>query len=382
MVSKVDTSRPRVLHIIANFSVGGAEMHLLYLVEGLLKSGEFNVDVAYLRERPDDARSLVPDFQRLGVQPVDLKMGPVGDLRVAVRLHSLLGRVRPALVHTHLLPAHLFGIPVSRLRGVPVVSTVHGIERHFFRPIRRRAYRALLNRARVVIGISEAVKQAVVDQVGVPDEKVAVIPYGFPIGDTGAASSRGALSQDGQAPLIVTVGRVDEAKGHRYLLEAMMGVRSVYASARAVIVGHDGGLMSALRAQSTRMGLDDCVTFTGFRDDVPQILAGADVFVFPSLTEGFGLVLLEAMAAGLPVVASRVGGIKDVVFDGETGLLVPPADSRALSDAIIHVLRDPAKARRMGEQGRARLLKTFTVERMVESTQVVYRRMLGGVGAS
>ena len=379
MVSKVKSDKPCVLQVIAGFSVGGAEMHLLYLVKGLLRSGDFDVVVAYLRERPDDARSLIPDFEREGVRLVDLRMSALADVRVAARFHSLLRKVRPQLVHTHGLPAHLYGIPLSVVRGLPVVSSVHGLEKHFFRPMRRRIYRLLLSPTRRVIGISNAVKQVLVEQVGLPDKKIAVIHYGFPLGRTlrfippdGEGEFRGE-----PRPLIVAVGRVEETKGQRYLIEAMVQVRRAYPTARALIVGQDGGLLNELECQTRRLGLYPHVTLTGFRADVPEILAEADIFVLPSLSEGFGLVLLEAMAAGLPLVASNVGGIKDIVIDGETGLLVPPADSGVLAAAILRLLGDRELARRLGLAGMERARTTFTIEQMVKKTEAVYRSAMG-----
>ncbi len=371
----MSAKKPKVLQLIANLSVGGAEMHLLYLVQGLLDSGEFDVEVAYLRESPDEARPMVSDFRRLGVRLTDLEMTSLADGRAALKLNALLGHVRPSLVHTHLAHAHLLGIPLSRLKGLPVVSSVHNVERHFASPVKRPIYRLLLSSASRVIAISDAVHQALVGQVGIPEGRVRRVYYGFPVtgAPTNFPSDLNGHRKEGHGPLIATVGRLAEQKGQRYLIEAIERVRQEFPLATALIVGHDGGLRSALEDMILRARLEESVILTGFRNDVAGIVGGTDLFVLPSLWEGFGLVLLEAMAAGCPVVASNVASVKEIVVHDETGLLVPPADSAALSDAILHLLKDPEKAKRMGEAGRARVLKEFTIERMVEQTQSVYR---------
>ena len=374
--------RPRVLHLIANLSVGGAEMHLLYLTEGLVRAGDFDVAVAYVRESPDEARSLVPDFKKLGVPLTDLEMTSLWDVRAAGRFQTLLRRFRPHLVHTHLFRANVVGIPMAWLNRVPTVASVHNVERHFLRPTGRWLYRGLFGRTDRVIAISDAVKRAIANDIHVPPEKIERVYYGMPFERATTASPADLGREFGweSGPYIVTVGRLTEQKGHRYLIEAMAEVCRSIPSARALIIGHDGGLRSDLEAMVRRLGLERNVTIAGYRDDIAELIAGADLFALPSLWEGFGLVLVEAMASGRAVVASAVDSIGEIVVDGETGLLVPPADPHALAGALLRALHDSEATRTMGEAGRERALTTFTVAEMVRRTQEVYAHVLGAHG--
>jgi len=170
------------------------------------------------------------------------------------------------------------------------------------------------------------------------------------------------------------VGRLTEQKGHTYLLDAFAQVMRVLPAARLLVIG-DGELRPTLERRATRLGLHGSVIFTGRREDVPRLMMALDVLALPSLWEGFGLVLLEAMAAGKPIVASRVSAIPEIVADGETGLLVPPRDVKALAQALLALLHDPQRATEMGRRGRLRLEQEFTVERMVSQTEAAYEKV-------
>ncbi|MEK6575905.1 MAG: glycosyltransferase family 4 protein, partial [Chloroflexota bacterium] len=212
------------------------------------------------------------------------------------------------------------------------------------------------------------------DVEGVPGSKIVRIHYGLDPATVTMRARPGALRSElgigRDVPLIGAVGRLTEQKGLRYLIEALARVRRLAPDARLVIAG-DGPLRGMLEAQAAPLG--EAVRFLGWRNDVPSVMADLDVLCVPSLWEGFGLVTLEAMALSKPIVASRVSALSEIVVHGETGLLAPPADSAALADAITPLLTDPARARAMGERGRARLEKEFTVQRMARQHAVVYR---------
>jgi len=200
-------------------------------------------------------------------------------------------------------------------------------------------------------------------------------PGAFLQGVGEGADVRVELGMPADVPLVGVVSRLTEQKGHAYLLDAFAEVIQALPSAHLLVVG-DGELRPALERQAARLGLQDSVTFTGRRADVPRIMMALDVLAMPSLWEGFGLVLLEAMAAGKPVVASRVSAIPEIVADGETGLLVPPKDPAGLARALLILLRHPAQAREMGRRGRQRLEQQFTATCMVEQTRAVYESLI------
>ena len=178
---------------------------------------------------------------------------------------------------------------------------------------------------------------------------------------------------------MATVGRITEQKGLTYLLEAMVRVRERLPEARLLIVGDSQDGREQYKTQLLRrwesLGLQDTVLFTGVRDDVPAVMRAIDLFVMGSLWEGFGLVFLEAMAAGRPIVATRVSAVPEVVQEGATGLLVPPRDPEALAEAMLALLNDRERAQQMGAAGSIRLKEQFTEDKMVESVEQLYAEL-------
>jgi len=173
-----------------------------------------------------------------------------------------------------------------------------------------------------------------------------------------------------RAAVIGTVGRLTPIKGHRFLIEAARGVLAEHPDTVFILVG-DGESAEALSSLATRLGISGNIRFLGWRPDVAEIISAVDIFVFPSLNEGMGRAVVEAMALGKPVVASRVGGIIDIVRDGENGVLVPPADSDELAAAIKSLLADPAERERLGQEGKRQAL-LYDAERMVRRIEVLY----------
>jgi len=191
-----------------------------------------------------------------------------------------------------------------------------------------------------------------------------------------SAALRAALGVPPSAPLAVSIGRHVPEKGYRHLVDAAAALERVRPGVHWILVG-DGELRCELKARARQAGVEPRMHFTGWRDDVPDVLALADVFVLPSESEGFGRVLVEAMAMGRAVVATAVGGVSDVVVAGETGLLVPPADPPALAEAVRALLDDPTRAARFGAEGRARAESTFSLGAHVDGVERVYDEVLG-----
>jgi glycosyltransferase involved in cell wall biosynthesis len=375
-VTPIAASAKRILHIHKVTGVGGSERHLQILLPGLSRL-RFVVSLLLLTVPDGPMDEYAAFFRDQGIRTEATVIRRDLDPMCLIDVYQRIRRGAVDLVHTHLIHADLYGGLAARLAGVrPIVSTRHNDD-----SFRRRSSMRVLTRwssrssARVVTP-SRYLADFTRRMEGVAPEKIRTIPYA--VEDTARVGGDGIRREIGiepDAPLVVTVGRLIEQKGHRYLLQAWPRVTAARPDARLLIVG-EGPWRSRLAAEARGLGVEGTVTFTGWRRDVSAILAAATVCVHPSLWEGFGLVLLEAMAAGVPVVASRVSSIPEIVLDGHTGYLVPPLDGTALAERILGLLADPARCRQMGEAGRRRVLETFNAERMVRATEAVYDELL------
>ncbi|GIX46474.1 MAG: glycosyl transferase [Candidatus Tectimicrobiota bacterium] len=308
----------------------------------------------------------------LEVPAVALRARHELDVLAAWRLARLLRRQGIALLHMHDPHAHtlglLAGLFLPRLRKV--VS-----RRVDFPPARHRFNRWKYQRRDVqYLAVSEAVRQVLLAS-GVAPHQVQTVYSGVELPDATALPPPSLPFAPGTR-LIGTVGHLAGHKGQRYLLEAFRLLASEVSDLGLVLVG-DGELRPALQAQARALGIAERVWFAGFRQDVLALVRCLTVFAFPSVLEGLGTSLLDAMALGKPVVASRAGGIPEVVQDGVSGLLVPPADPPALAAALRYLLFHPQQAQRLGEAGRQRVARCFTAARMACETAQVYRRVLG-----
>ncbi|MEK7328905.1 MAG: glycosyltransferase [Chloroflexota bacterium] len=361
----------RVAHILKTTGLSGAESHLLTLSGGLLAEGwESRLIVLVNQRRPPTA--LIEAARAANVQIDTVPLAGDLDMAATAKIAALLKSAQAQIVHTHMIHGDLYGTLAARMAGIAVVQTRHNDDKFRRRwPVRLLA-RWLAGQAKTVIAISDSLATFARDVEGVPGPKIVRIHYGLdPVQVTAKAcpgALRAELGLNDDVPLIGAVGRLTEQKGFRYLLEAFAIVRRSLPQAQLVIAG-DGELRSTLEAQ----GHKDAVRFLGWRSDVPSVMADIDVLAVPSLWEGFGLVTLEAMALSKPVVASRVSALPEIVASGETGLLVPPADPKALAGALCALLTPKAPARAMGARGRVRLQIDFSVQRMVRQHVAVYK---------
>ena len=364
----------RVVHVCKVKGIAGAEGHLLRLLPGLARHG-----VAPHMLVLEDGRSPATSFcQALREREVPVETVPIAghvDPGLPGRLVRRLGALRPALVHTHLAHADLYALPAAARAGVPrAVSTRHNDDAFRSNWLMKRLTRHAMRHARRVITASHAVARFVREVEGLDAARVVTIHYGLepPALDPGArVAARAALGQPPDGPLVGVVGRSVRQKGIDVLLEAFPSVALKHPGARLVVIG-DGPQRPALVARARRLGLGDLVTFTGWVEDAIRLMPACDVIVVPSRWEGFGLAALEAMGCARPVVASWVGALPEVVVDGQTGVLVPPEDAVALASAIAGLLDDPERAAALGAAGHARLVRSFTVERMIRATLAVY----------
>lgn len=370
----------RVVHIAKVSGIAGSERQLLTLLPGLRVRG-LDVRMLVLEGRATAA----PFCDRLRETGIAVERIPIHgdiDFGLTARIGRALRRLAPQVVHTHLLHADLYGLRAAAAAGVPaVVSSRHNTDR-----FRRRMWVRLLNarsmrHAHRIIAISHAVADFLVRVERCDPTRVVTIPYGFVMprlsGERTPVRNRlGYLPSD---RVVAVIARLTAQKGVDVLIDAFARVRQSHPPARLLIVG-DGPDRARLEQLASDVRLDGTVQFAGWIDESFRVLPGCDVVVVPSRWEGFCLAAVEGMASGRPVVASNVDALREVIVDGETGLLVPPDDPAALARAIVSVLDDPDRAAALGAGGRARAERAFPVDRMIESTADVYADLLAPAG--
>lgn len=353
-----------VVHCIFSVAIGGQEMVVLSLVERMDRT-RFTPRVLCFR----GGGELVARFEALGVavDVLDVPSG-AGGLASLSAMRRYFRQHRPAILHTHNPTPHQYGAIAAAAGGVPiVVHTKHG--RNILRTARSRWLERLAGRlTNIVVPVSADSAEVARTTDGVPADRIEVIRNGIAIGPEVTRARTSGWR-------IVHVARLNPVKDQRTLLHAVRLVANAHPEVRLHLVG-DGEEREALEQLTDALGLRDQVIFHGFTDNVRPFLADADLFVLSSVSEGIALTLLEAMAASLPVVATDVGGNREVVVPGETGLLVPPGDPAALAEAMAALLADPARAAAMGQAGRTRAEQDFSLDRTAGAYEALYRRLL------
>lgn len=362
-----DRPRRRVLHVIRTDGLSGAERHLARLVADMRPLGWF-ADVLVATPNPDRVARFVALLLDAGagvrIVPMRRDISPRLGLALA---RTLRGR-RHDVVHTHLVHADWHGGLVGLLgHRAALVCTKHNHD-----PFRtRRAFavleRAWVRRAQATIAISESLAEFVARWT---ESRPIVVHYGLVPGPAPPPVPRGRAGLR-----LLAAGRLERQKGFDVLIDAVARARAGGADVQVDICG-EGSQRAALRACIEGRGVGDRVRLLGQRDDVPELMLAADALVHPARWEGFGLVLLEAMRAGLPVLATRVGAIPEVVADERSGLLVEPDDPAALAAAMARLASDRGRLARLGAAGRQRLAERFAPERTAERTRAVYEQAL------
>lgn len=364
----------RILHVNTERTWRGGEQQTLWLAAGLRDLGEESEVVA------QPGSPLAERARAAGLAVHEVRMGGEWDLGAVLAIRRLYAARDPDLVHMHTSHAHTLGClaRVGRKRPLTVVSrrVDFSIYRNFLRTSWFK-YRLLGDR---YVAISRAVRDVLVKD-GIPADRIEVVPSGVDTARLDAAKRkdlRADLGLPPGTPLVGDVAAFGWHKAQEVLVEAVPLLLLDVPDAHVVFVG-DGECRGRVEAAAKRLGKSSArIHFTGFRDDVPEVLASLDVFVMCSVLEGLCTSALDAQAVGVPVVASAVGGLVEAVADGETGLLVPPRDPSALAAAAARILRDGALRRRLGEAGRLRVREGFSVKAMVEGSRSVYGRMVRG----
>jgi glycosyltransferase involved in cell wall biosynthesis len=374
--------------VIDGLGTGGAERSLAEMLPRLVGAG-IEPSVTCLYERRE---GVAKDIVRDGIDVRLLRGDNV--LSRALELRRILSAERPDLVHTTLFDASLVGRLASARGGPPVLTSLVSTP---YAPARLRdpnVRRISLEAVRLIDGwsarhltshfhaITNAVKRAAVTALGIDPERVTVIERGRDPGRLGEPSrerrrrTRSALGLRDDDEVIVHVGRQEFPKGHRYLVEAVDRIAPSRPRLIVLMVGRRGHASRELDRLAAHTSSGARIRWMGHRDDVPDLLAAADLFVFPSLFEGLGGALIEAMALGLPIVASDLDAVREVVDDGRNAVLVPPASSRAVADAIVMVLDDRRKAAAFGARSRMIFAERFTSDRSVARMIALYRDVL------
>lgn len=376
--------RRKVFYLLDSLNVGGTETQAVELALRIPESG-YEVTLGCLRARG-------PLLERLrGSQVAVREFHPEGGIDSPagfyqlLRLSWFLRRAKFDIVHTHDLWSNLLGVPAARLAGVrAIVSSRRDLANFDWYQSKRRGWlRRIQNLGGAVLVNATPIRDALIAEDGFKPGKLRVIHNGVDIEKfhTSGDERDELFPGVGKGKLIVLVGNMHtDVKGHPWLIASAPAVVHEFPSARFVLAG-DGKQRPRFEEQVAKLALEQNFLFLGRRTDIPKILACCDIAVLPSRAEGLPNAVLEYMAAGLPTVASRVGGNGELIEDGVTGLLVPSEDSAALSDALLALLRDPELARRMAQSGQQFTIRNFSFERLVREVDELYSELLRGGGS-
>jgi len=363
----------RILHLIESLEFGGAEKVVVTLANSMARSHE--VSVCCVKRIGELARELDP-----AIHVHCLEAGEGNDYRLPFRLAALVRREGLEVVHSHNWSLFIEAAVGGRWARVPaLVHTVHGPYLSHAanwggalkRGLRHHLERRMASRFRRIATVSDAIARYVVEEIGLPAERVVTVHNGIPDGIAAPGRSHRRASEAGGGVTFITTGRLAAVKNHALLLRAFAHVVRSAPGARLVVVG-DGPERARLTALVDELGLGRAVTLLGFRTDVRDQLAQADVFVLSSSYEGISMALLEAMQAGLPAVATRVGGVPETIVDGDTGVLVEPDDADGLAAALLRLAASPDLRAEMGRRGRALQAGKFSLGGMTERYLQIY----------
>jgi L-malate glycosyltransferase len=373
--------KPEVLHLINSFEQGGTERQTVQLARMLKEHGRYGVRMACLNAHGvlrDEAESLglgeIPEYKLTSFRNASFP-------RQARRLARWLREHRIALVHSHDFYTNVFGMTAAWLARVPARVASRRDIAGFRTPAENFAERCSFRLAHKVVANAEAVRAFLVAS-GVPDKKIVTVYNGLDV--RRVEPPRGFSRESSLAELRLPAGRrfvtivanvQNEVKDHRMFLRAARRVKDSVADAAFVVAG-EGDLLEELRASAAQLGLGDDVFFTGRCQRVAELLAVSDVCVLSSKAEGFSNSILEYMAAARPVVATDVGGAREAVAEGETGHIVPPGDDVQMAERVASLLKEPERARRMGERGRRVVEERFSCEAQLSVVESLYDQLL------
>ena len=358
-----------VLHVQKVAGISGSEAYLLQLLPDLRARG-WDIRFLMLHEDEPGAWEFARALRERGVPLDDIKVRADVDPIAFGEVLAHLSRIRPRILHTHLVHADVYGQLAGSIARVRLrLSTKHG-----FNEFREGRWFGFADRsvgllAHVHIAISQGLAHYLAETEGFDEENFEIVHYGV-------ATRDGVTPYVSAEPKLLCVGRLIPIKGHLVLLRALAQARAHVPEVTLDVAGR-GPLEPALKSYARELGVSEAVRFLGFVSPVQRAIEDAAIVVVPSLGEGFGMVALEAMERARPVIASAVGGLPEIVADGETGLVVPSGDAEALAEAIVALAGDLARAAEMGRAGRERALAEFPPERSAERIEELYVEALG-----
>lgn len=363
----------KVLYISWGLEVGGKEHVIDQLVRGLPRERFTGIVWALRRQGPFYSR-----LEEDGYPVRFFGKRPGFDPRTVFHLRREILKLEPDLIHVHDFTSTLAALSALYLkRKPPVIATEH-LAYLYLNPVKKKIYELLLRNTVTVTAVSTPLVRALRKKLG-QSVPLVYIPNGIDLSrfrkQVDREDKRKSLGLSSPGPIIVMVGRLEFNKNYELLLRAAGLVRRRVRDCRFLIVG-DGSLRNSLEQLTRRLGLNNNVRFLGERMDVPEIMRIADLGVLSSRREGFPLVLLEYMAAAKPVVATRVGGVGELIRDGQEGFLVRSGDAENFADRIIRLIKNPAKAREMGRKGREVVRERFSLKAMIRSYEEVYQTAL------
>jgi glycosyltransferase involved in cell wall biosynthesis len=371
-----------ILHVLTKLSAGGGIGNQLLALLKKYERGTFIPTVCSLSEKGPLAR----DIESLGIEVVSLGI----EFRkgfypgAVIEIYRLLKKKKIHILRCHGYRSSLHGVPAGLFAKVPcIVPSFHNI----YMPRDAKFNRRLTNKlvsycADSVVTVSSPVKEDVMKYDRVSEKKIVVLHNGVNperFVHANGLRLKQELNIPASAPVIGTVGRLFSQKGQQYLIEALPLLKNDFPDLRLILVG-DGPLRAEFVELSHRLGIRENVILTGLRRDIPDILAAMDVFVFPSLWEGFSNALLEAMSAGRPIVASDIPPVREIISSADQAVLVPPKDPSALAKGIKYILGNKEKAVILGETARQRVLSDFTIDITYEKYKKLYLAVLEGKG--
>ncbi len=390
---RTSSRRDRILYVIGSLDFGGAEFHLRMITPELRQRG-WKPAIYCLAQRGAQAEDVEADGVEVIAPPItpDTRLPAFLSLAMQATMSGgkllwLLLRRRPDIVHFYLPGAYLIGGPLSVLARTPIrIMSRRSLDNYQARwPHLRRVELWLHGRMSVILGNSSAVVEQLITREGCPSNKVHLIHNGIDLSRYGSSDrrleTRAALGISEQTKVVVIVANLIPYKGHADLLRGLASLKNDVSDDWLLLaVGRDDGALDELEQLTSELELGRNVRFTGLREDVPDLLAAADIGVLSSHQEGFSNALIEAMASGLPMVATDVGGNSDAVVDGDTGYIVPPHAPEKLGAAIADLLNDPEKAKAMGESGRRRARELYSLEVCVGAYDDLYKSLLKETG--
>ena len=389
----------RIMRVIARLNMGGPALHVSYLTAGLRKRGYVTTLVAGSLARGEESMSFVAE--ELGVQVISIaelhrEISPLRDALAVVRLARLIRLQRPQILHTHTAKAGAIGRLAALLAGDArppiIVHTFHGhVLRGYFGPWQTAFFRLLERRlaevATVLIAVSPEVRDDLVALGVAPAEKFVVIRLGIELeqrvdpGQDGRVETRRMLGIPPERFVVGWIGRMTGVKRTDDVLLAVKRLREREVDAALCMVG-DGPDRELVERRASELGIVRHCFFLGYQEDVAPFYAAFDAMVLPSGNEGTPVSAIEALASGRPVVATRVGGVPDVVRDGEDGFLVERGDIEQLAERLALLARDPELREQMGRAGRERVVPRYAVDRLIDDVDRLYRSLLEAKGLS